>query len=77
MADMKNVRNVTCSCVNYANFTVATKQHELTVITMYRGWVTLPSLGIFTQAGLPYPQCLNMRINILIKHKRDYLGHFQ
>ena len=34
---------------------------------------TSPRLGNFTQAGWPYPCWLNIRINISIKHTKDYL----
>ena len=43
--------NFTRKRMNYTNFTVVTKQRKLTAISMYTGWVTLPRLGNFIQAG--------------------------
>ena len=42
---------------------------------MFTGWVTLPRLINFTQAGYSYPEWLNIKIKILIKHTWDYLRH--
>ena len=67
-ADLQNVRNFTRAgffisrfytrkWMNYINFKIATKQRNLSAITMYTaftstsGWVTLPGLGNITQAG--------------------------
>ena len=57
--------------MNYANFTVETKQ-RLSAITMYTGWLTLPRLGTFTQAGQLYPGLLNIRIHILTKYTTQF-----
>ena len=51
------------------------KQRKLTAIEMFTGWVTLPRLINFTQAGYSYQEWHNIKIKILIKHTWDYLRH--
>ncbi len=54
--------NFTRKCVNYAKFTIATKQRKLSAFTLYRKFIywhnvylILLSLGIVAQPGYDYP----------------------